>query len=81
MRYREGLPLVLDKVSFSVKKGEKVGVCGRTGAGSFLFSVMLCCQAIEVQALCLDTNRQIQFIAGSLSFGGTNRRLNCCGWA
>ena len=32
-RYREGLPLVLKGVSFSVKQGEKVGIVGRTGAG------------------------------------------------
>ncbi|KAJ7284398.1 multidrug resistance-associated ABC transporter [Mycena rebaudengoi] len=33
MSYREGLPLVLKDVSFSVRPGEKVGVVGRTGAG------------------------------------------------
>ncbi|KAF9417724.1 hypothetical protein BGZ94_009882 [Podila epigama] len=33
MRYREGLPLVLNEVSFEVQAGEKIGVVGRTGAG------------------------------------------------
>jgi ATP-binding cassette subfamily C (CFTR/MRP) protein 1 len=33
LAYRPGLPLVLKKVSFSVRPGEKVGVVGRTGAG------------------------------------------------
>ena len=33
MRYREGLPLVLKNVSFSVPAGTKVGIVGRTGAG------------------------------------------------
>jgi ATP-binding cassette subfamily C (CFTR/MRP) protein 1 len=33
MRYREGLPLVLDGVSLDIRGGEKVGVVGRTGAG------------------------------------------------
>ena len=33
MRYRPGLPLVLKGVSFDVKAGEKVGICGRTGSG------------------------------------------------
>lgn len=33
MRYRPGLPLVLKNVSLSVTHAEKVGVCGRTGAG------------------------------------------------
>ena len=32
-RYREGLPLVLKGISFSAKKGEKIGIVGRTGAG------------------------------------------------
>ena len=33
MKYRTDLPLVLKNVSFSIKKGEKIGVCGRTGSG------------------------------------------------
>jgi ATP-binding cassette subfamily C (CFTR/MRP) protein 5 len=40
-RYRPGLPFVLKNVSFQVRPGEKVGVCGRTGAGksSLLFAL------------------------------------------
>ena len=33
MRYRPGLPLVLQRVSFRVGAGSRVGVVGRTGAG------------------------------------------------
>ncbi|KAH3682616.1 hypothetical protein WICPIJ_006405, partial [Wickerhamomyces pijperi] len=33
LAYRAGLPLVLKNVSFSVGAGEKIGICGRTGAG------------------------------------------------
>lgn len=33
LSYREGLPLVLKDVSFDVKGGYKIGICGRTGAG------------------------------------------------
>ncbi|CAO3572786.1 unnamed protein product [Mortierella alpina] len=33
MRYREGLPLVLNSISFDVPAGYNIGVVGRTGAG------------------------------------------------
>lgn len=33
LAYREGLPLVLKGVSFTVNPGEKIGIVGRTGAG------------------------------------------------
>lgn len=33
MNYRPGLPNVLNDVSFTIKAGEKIGVCGRTGSG------------------------------------------------
>jgi ABC-type multidrug transport system fused ATPase/permease subunit len=38
-RYRPGLPFVLNDVCFSLNAHEKIGVCGRTGAGksSLLF--------------------------------------------
>ncbi|KAK2950395.1 Multidrug resistance-associated protein [Blattamonas nauphoetae] len=40
-RYRPGLPFVLRGVNFEIKGGEKIGVCGRTGAGksSLLFAL------------------------------------------
>ena len=33
LSYRPGLPLVLKGVSLNIKGGEKIGICGRTGAG------------------------------------------------
>ncbi len=33
MRYRPGLPLVLNGVTFAIDGGEKVGLVGRTGSG------------------------------------------------
>ena len=33
MRYREGLDLVLRGLTFTVEGGQRVGICGRTGAG------------------------------------------------
>lgn len=35
-RYRPELDLVLKGVSFTAKAGEKVGICGRTGAGELV---------------------------------------------
>lgn len=42
MRYREGLPLVLNGLSFSIKSCQKVGVVGRTGSGksSLLLTIL-----------------------------------------
>ncbi|KAF4149628.1 ABC transporter [Phytophthora infestans] len=41
LQYRRDLPIVLKIVSFSVKSGEKIGICGRTGSGkSSLMSVL-----------------------------------------
>ena len=31
--YRPGLPIVLKKLNLNIKSGEKIGICGRTGAG------------------------------------------------
>ena len=39
MRYRDGLPLVLNKISASIKAGEKIGIIGRTGAGKSSLTV------------------------------------------
>lgn len=40
MRYRDG-PLVLKDLSFKVKSGEKLGVCGRTGSGKSSLMIAL----------------------------------------
>ncbi|CAN6646908.1 oligomycin resistance ATP-dependent permease Yor1p [Trichomonascus vanleenenianus] len=41
MSYRPGLPAVLKNVSLDIKPGEKVGICGRTGAGKSTIMVAL----------------------------------------
>jgi len=41
MRYRQGLPLVLKKVDFTIEGGKKVGVCGRSGSGKSSLLVAL----------------------------------------
>lgn len=33
LAYRPGLPLVLDSLNMDIKPAEKIGICGRTGAG------------------------------------------------
>lgn len=41
MRYREGLPTVLKGISMEIKRGERVGIVGRTGCGKSSFLMML----------------------------------------
>ena len=41
LRYREGLPLALDGLSFTAAPGERIGIVGRTGAGKSSTSVAL----------------------------------------
>lgn len=41
MSYQPGLPTVLKDLSISVKSGEKIGICGRTGAGKSTIMVAL----------------------------------------
>ncbi|KIP09393.1 hypothetical protein PHLGIDRAFT_534837 [Phlebiopsis gigantea 11061_1 CR5-6] len=60
LAYREGLPLVLQGVTFEVNAGEKVGVVGRTGAG----------KSSLLQALF----RIVNVKAGSITIDGRNIR-------
>lgn len=41
LAYRAGLPLVLKDISFTAKPHEKIGICGRTGAGKSLIMTAL----------------------------------------
>jgi ATP-binding cassette, subfamily C (CFTR/MRP), member 1 len=41
MPYLPGMPPVLKGISFSIRKGEKIGVVGRTGAGKSSLIVAL----------------------------------------
>ena len=51
MRYRPSLPLVLNKVSFSAAKAEKIGIVGRTGSGksSLILSLMRIVEMADVE--------------------------------
>ena len=41
LRYRDGLPLALNGLSFTAKTGQRVGICGRTGAGKSTIAAAL----------------------------------------
>ncbi|KAF9400709.1 hypothetical protein BGZ76_007670, partial [Entomortierella beljakovae] len=40
-RYRQGLDLVVKDISFTVQPAEKIGICGRTGAGKSSLTLAL----------------------------------------
>lgn len=87
LRYRPGLPKVLKNVSFSVKPNERVGICGRTGAGKStitgtLFRLTELCEGsikidgIDISHLGLNELRSKLSIIPqeSVLFGGTIRK-------
>lgn len=49
LRYREGLPLALNNLSFSIPPGRSCGVVGRTGAGKSSLTVALF-RLVEIEA-------------------------------
>ncbi|ETP52413.1 hypothetical protein F442_02568 [Phytophthora nicotianae P10297] len=55
LRYRPDLPLVLRGVSMDIQPGEKVGICGRTGAGksSLMIALFRIC-AFDSGAIVID---------------------------
>lgn len=79
VRYREGLEPVLKGISFTVKRGEKVGVVGRTGAGKSsvtlsLFRIIepaggrILIDGIDVSTIGLHTLRSRLTIIPQVSF-------------
>ncbi|KAG8533135.1 uncharacterized protein KY384_001918 [Bacidia gigantensis] len=61
MRYREGLPMVLQGLNMTVAGGERIGIVGRTGAGkssimSTLFRIIeLCGGNINIDGININT--------------------------
>jgi ABC-type multidrug transport system fused ATPase/permease subunit len=55
LRYRPGLPVVLSHVSLAIRGGDKVGICGRTGAGkSSLLTALFRMAEIESGSISID---------------------------
>ena len=48
LRYRENTKIALDRLNFEVKAGEKIGICGRTGAGKSTVSMALS-RVVEIE--------------------------------
>lgn len=59
MRYREGLPLALTGLSFSLRSGQRCGIVGRTGAGKSSIALALF-RLVEIEP------------SGSITLDGTN---------
>eukprot|EP01061_Rhynchopus_euleeides_P025123 TRINITY_DN4052_c0_g1_i4.p1 TRINITY_DN4052_c0_g1~~TRINITY_DN4052_c0_g1_i4.p1 ORF type:complete len:955 (+),score=403.05 TRINITY_DN4052_c0_g1_i4:307-2865(+) len=60
LRYRPGLPLVVDGLSFEVKAGERIGLVGHTGVGKSTALIALF--------------RLVEIDAGGITVGGRNIR-------
>jgi ABC-type multidrug transport system fused ATPase/permease subunit len=58
LRYRPNTDIVLDKLTFDVLPGEKIGVVGRTGAGK--------------STICLSISRIIEIFKGEIKIDGIN---------
>eukprot|EP01036_Dinobryon_divergens_P046819 gene46819-62643_t len=56
MRYRPGLPLVLNNLNITIAGGSKVGICGRTGSGKSSLLMALCriIEPEEGSSVCID---------------------------
>ncbi|ONH69219.1 Oligomycin resistance ATP-dependent permease YOR1 [Cyberlindnera fabianii] len=55
LRYRDGLPLILKNLSFEVGEFEKIGICGRTGAGkSSLMTALFRISELESGSIEID---------------------------
>ena len=56
LKYRPNTEIVLNKLSFNVSVGEKIGVVGRTGAGK--------------STICLSISRIVEIFEGQISIDG-----------
>ncbi|KAF0711400.1 hypothetical protein As57867_005279, partial [Aphanomyces stellatus] len=55
LRYRSDLPLVLHGISLDIHGGEKIGICGRTGAGkSSLMIALFRIAEFDSGTICID---------------------------
>ena len=87
MAYRAGLPLVLRGVSLQLAPGEKLGVCGRTGAGksSLLVALFRLAElhagAIRVDGVDLGAIWRGEGLPPRVLYGESYLPVNAYGWS
>lgn len=68
-----GIDTILDKITFSINEGEKVGLIGENGAGkSTLFKIITGELSQDFGELFIDKNKKVGYLSQALSLLGDN---------
>uniref|UniRef100_A0A3Q3E1I3 ABC transmembrane type-1 domain-containing protein n=1 Tax=Labrus bergylta TaxID=56723 RepID=A0A3Q3E1I3_9LABR len=85
MRYRENTPIVLNKLNFPIRAGEKLGIVGRTGSGktrlfllqTFLFYLCVMDDQTMNSIVRLEGKLKAQVLENGENFSVGERQLMC----
>ena len=72
-----GIDIILEKITFSVNEGEKIGLIGANGAGkSTLFKIITGELQQDLGELFIDKNKKVGYLSQQLSLLGDNNIYN-----